>query len=140
MGRPAQGPLAAAGDQRLAHAPRRARARGQAARGHHRAARRGADQALAVDAVPRVPQAAGNLAGAAVAGLTPMIVLRNIAFYLVFFPASAFFVSSAAVAAVIAPRHVRMFPDTWSHVHRWCVTVLLGIEVRETGSRPSGPA
>jgi 1-acyl-sn-glycerol-3-phosphate acyltransferase len=44
------------------------------------------------------------------------------------------------VAAVIAPRHVRMFPDTWSHVHRWCVRVLLGIEVRETGSRPSGPA
>ena len=73
------------------------------------------------------------------AGLTPMIVLRNIAFYLVFLPATAFFVSSAAVAAVIAPRHVRMFPDTWSHVHRWCVTVLLGIEVRETGSRPSGP-
>jgi len=75
-----------------------------------------------------------------VAGLTPMLVLRNLAFYLVFYPASAFFVSSAALAAVIAPRHVRMFPDTWSHVHRWCVEVLLGIEVRETGSRPSGPA
>lgn len=74
------------------------------------------------------------------ARLTAMLVLRNLAFYLVFFPASAFFVSSAAVAAVIAPRHVRMFPDTWSHVHRWCVRVLLGIEVRETGSRPSGPA
>jgi 1-acyl-sn-glycerol-3-phosphate acyltransferase len=69
-----------------------------------------------------------------------MLVLRNLLFYLVFYPASAFFVSSAALAAVAAPRHVRIFPDTWSRVHRWCVRVLLGIEVRETGSRPSGPA
>ena len=73
------------------------------------------------------------------AGLTPMIVLRNLVFYLVFYPASAFFVLSAAAAAVVSPRHVRMFPDTWARVHRWCVRVLLGIEVRETGTRLPGP-
>ncbi|HEY6816443.1 MAG TPA: lysophospholipid acyltransferase family protein [Croceibacterium sp.] len=69
-----------------------------------------------------------------------MSVLRSLAFYAVFYPASAFFVSAAAVAAIVAPRWVRTFPDTWARVHRWCVRVLLGIEVRETGSRPSGPA
>src|SRR6478736_199420 len=68
-----------------------------------------------------------------------MIVLRNLAFYLVFYPASAFFVLGGAAAAVVAPRRVRAFPDTWSRVHRWCTRVLLGIRVRETGSRPSGP-
>jgi 1-acyl-sn-glycerol-3-phosphate acyltransferase len=58
----------------------------------------------------------------------------------VFLPGSAFFVLSAAAAAVVAPRHVRYFPDTWARFHRWSLRTLVGIHVRETGSRPSGPA
>jgi 1-acyl-sn-glycerol-3-phosphate acyltransferase len=69
-----------------------------------------------------------------------MIVLRNLVFYTVFYPASAFFVLAAAAAAVVSPRHVRMFPDTWARVHRWCLRTFVGIRVRETGSRPAGPA
>jgi 1-acyl-sn-glycerol-3-phosphate acyltransferase len=69
-----------------------------------------------------------------------MIVLRNLLFYAVFYPGSAFFVLSAAAAAVVAPRRVRYFPDTWARFHRWCLRVFVNIRVRETGSRPSGPA
>src|SRR6478735_8068491 len=69
-----------------------------------------------------------------------MLVLRNLLFYAVFYPGSAYFVFSAAAAAVIAPRHVRYFPDTWARFHRWCLRTILGIHVRETGSRPTGAA
>lgn len=69
-----------------------------------------------------------------------MTVLRNLVFYAVFYPASAMFVFSAAAASVVAPRWVRMFPDNWGRFHRWCLRALLGIRVRETGSRPPGPA
>ena len=69
-----------------------------------------------------------------------MMVLRNLLFYFLFYPASLFFVLSAAAAAVVAPRYVRTFPDTWARFHRWCLRAILGIRVRETGSRPQAPA
>jgi 1-acyl-sn-glycerol-3-phosphate acyltransferase len=69
-----------------------------------------------------------------------MTVLRSLLFYAVFLPGSAFFVLSAAAAAVISPRHVRYFPDTWARFHRWSLRTFVGIRVQETGSRPSGPA
>lgn len=69
-----------------------------------------------------------------------MLVLRNLVFYLVFYAGSAWFVFGAAAAAVLAPKHVRYFPDTWSRFHRWCLRRLLGITVRETGPRIDGGA
>ncbi len=69
-----------------------------------------------------------------------MLVLRNLLFYAVFYPGSAFFVFGAAAGAVIAPRRMRVFPDGWGRFHRWCLRALLGIHVRETGSKASGPA
>jgi hypothetical protein len=61
-----------------------------------------------------------------------MTVLRSLLFYALFLPGSAFFVLSAAAAAVISPRHVRYFPDTWARFHRWCLRTFVGIRVRET--------
>lgn len=69
-----------------------------------------------------------------------MLVLRNLLFYAVFYPGSAFFVFSAAVGALVAPRRMRVFPDTWARFHRWCLRTFLAIEVRETGSRVPGSA
>ena len=69
-----------------------------------------------------------------------MIVLRNLLFYLVFYAATVYYVSAAAVASYVAPAHVRRFPDAWSRFHRHCLRVLLGIRVRETGARPAGTA
>lgn len=69
-----------------------------------------------------------------------MNVLRSLAFYLVFYLGSVFYVLASVVTAAVAPRHARTMPDLWSAFHRDCMRVLLGIKVRETGSRPQGTA
>ncbi len=69
-----------------------------------------------------------------------MTVLRSLLFYAVFYAATVFYVSASVLAAWFAPRHIRRFPDAWSRFHRVCMRVLLGITVRETGSRPVGTA
>jgi 1-acyl-sn-glycerol-3-phosphate acyltransferase len=75
-----------------------------------------------------------------VARLTPMTVLRSLAFYFVFYAASVYFVLGSVIAAVVWPAKVRGFPDGWARFHRTCLRVLLGIDVHETGARPSGAA
>jgi 1-acyl-sn-glycerol-3-phosphate acyltransferase len=69
-----------------------------------------------------------------------MIVLRNLLFYVVFYAATVFYVSAAALMALFAPRHIRRFPDAWSRFHRRCLRSLVGITVHETGARPVGTA
>jgi len=41
---------------------------------------------------------------------------------------------------VVAPPRMRIFPDAWARFHRWSLRALVGIRVRETGTRPAGPA
>jgi len=69
-----------------------------------------------------------------------MNVLRSLVFYAVFYAASVYFVSMSVLAVWFAPRHLRRFPDGWSRFHRTCLRTILGITVRETGSRPPGAA
>ena len=69
-----------------------------------------------------------------------MSVPRSLLFYLVFYPGSLAFVLLAALAALVAPSRMRIFPDTWSRFHRGCMRWLLGIRVREVGSRAPGEA
>ncbi len=69
-----------------------------------------------------------------------MSVLRSLLFYAVFYTGSAYYVLASVLAVAFAPRHVRRFPDAWSRFHRACMRVLLGITVRETGTRPAGAA
>jgi 1-acyl-sn-glycerol-3-phosphate acyltransferase len=67
-----------------------------------------------------------------------MIVLRSLAFYAVFYTGSVYYVLGSVLAVVLAPQHLRRFPDAWSRFHRDCLRVLVGITVRETGARPPG--
>lgn len=60
-------------------------------------------------------------------------------FYAVFYGGSALFVLTAVVTTMLAPRRIRPVPDAWSRFHRWCVTALLGIKVREVGRKVGGP-
>jgi len=69
-----------------------------------------------------------------------MNVLRNLLFYLVFYAASVVYVLASVVVSYVAPKHLRPVPDAWSRFHRDCMRVILGIRVRETGSRPAGTA
>ena len=69
-----------------------------------------------------------------------MNVLRSLLFYLAFYTGSVFYVLGSVLTAAVAPRHARFVPDAWSRFHRACMRALLRIEVRETGSRPDGPA
>jgi len=69
-----------------------------------------------------------------------MTIARSLAFYVVFYAGSVFFVLGAVAAAAVAPPRVRYFPDSWARFHRGCLRVLVGIRVRETGSRPPGAA
>ncbi len=69
-----------------------------------------------------------------------MNVVRSLLFYAVFYTATVYYVSMSVLMAWVSPRHLRHFPDAWSSFHRSCMRVLLGITVRETGSRPAGTA
>ena len=69
-----------------------------------------------------------------------MNVLRSLLFYAVFDAGTAFYVSASVLMAWFAPHRIRRFPDAWSRFHRTCLHVLLGITVRETGTRPQGAA
>jgi len=67
-----------------------------------------------------------------------MTVLRSLAFYVVFYAASVYFVLGSIVAMVVRPSRVRVFPDGWARFHRWCLHALLDIRVRETGTKLPG--
>jgi len=69
-----------------------------------------------------------------------MLVLRNIAFYIAFYGGSALISTAAALASYVRPAWVRPLCDNWSHWHHWCCTRLLGLTIRETGTRPDVPA
>jgi len=69
-----------------------------------------------------------------------MTVLRSLAFYLVFYTASVYFVLGSVVAMVVWPSRMRRFPDAWARFHRWSLRALLGITVRETGAKLPGAA
>lgn len=69
-----------------------------------------------------------------------MTVLRNLAFYPLFYLGSAFYVISCLIAIPFSTRMLRRSVRGWGRYHRWCVTRLLGIRIVETGAaRPEGP-
>lgn len=68
-----------------------------------------------------------------------MIVLRNLAFYGVFFVASVLFVSAGAVTLLAGGRGLQAVGAGWSGAHRLAARWCLGIKVVEEGPRPVGP-
>jgi 1-acyl-sn-glycerol-3-phosphate acyltransferase len=67
-----------------------------------------------------------------------MHVMRSLLFYAAFYVGSVYYVLASVLAIVVAPRHLRRFPDAWSRFHRACMRVLLGIEVRVIGKPVEG--
>jgi 1-acyl-sn-glycerol-3-phosphate acyltransferase len=65
-------------------------------------------------------------------------VLRSLAFYVIFYGMSAVFVLLTLLALPLGGRWVRKAPNAWSAFHRFCVRRILGIEIREEGTRPPG--
>lgn len=68
-----------------------------------------------------------------------MTVIRNLAFYLIFYSASVFFVLTAVIVAALFPRVGLIVPEKWSQFHRVCVRHILGIDIRIVGEMPSQP-
>lgn len=68
-----------------------------------------------------------------------MHILRSLLFYLFFYPGSALLVMTAAASIPLGKDAVRSVVKSWSHWHRWCVTRLLGIEIRLEGKPADGP-
>ena len=70
-----------------------------------------------------------------------MSILRSLAFYVAFYGGTVVFVIASLIAAVTLPGpRARTVPNAWSRFHRWCVVHILGIAVREEGTRPAGAA
>lgn len=67
-----------------------------------------------------------------------MPVIRSLLFYAVFYLGTVFYVTGSLLMLAIAPSRLRVFPDAWARFHRACLR-LVGIRVREIGSKPAGP-
>ncbi|MBC7986595.1 MAG: 1-acyl-sn-glycerol-3-phosphate acyltransferase [Sphingomonadaceae bacterium] len=68
-----------------------------------------------------------------------MALLRSLAFYLVFYGGTVFFVAAALIGAAVGERPMQRVIRAWSRFHGWCVRRLLGIELRIEGEMPEGP-
>jgi 1-acyl-sn-glycerol-3-phosphate acyltransferase len=68
-----------------------------------------------------------------------MIVLRNLAFYLVFYGGSVLVTLAALIALPFSQRVFRDLVHLWSAMHRWSVINLLGCEVVMEGQPSDEP-
>ena len=69
-----------------------------------------------------------------------MAVIRSILFYIVFYGMTTLLVIIALIAILFGGRGLVTSTHLWTGCHRWCVRHLLGITIREEGSRIDGPA
>jgi 1-acyl-sn-glycerol-3-phosphate acyltransferase len=67
------------------------------------------------------------------------MLLRSLAFYVVFYSLTVPYVLASIAALPLGGRIYRKVPDAWSRFHRGCVRHILGIEVRVEGTLPAGP-
>lgn len=68
-----------------------------------------------------------------------MIVLRSLAFTVIFYGLSLFWVLWVIVAAPFGPRPVQFAATRWSRFHRACARILLGQKVEIVGTVSSEP-
>jgi 1-acyl-sn-glycerol-3-phosphate acyltransferase len=69
-----------------------------------------------------------------------MLLLRNLAFYLVFYLGSVIYVLSAVASIPLGSRILGWVVDRWCCFHRTCAQVFLGISVRLEGAPTAGAA
>lgn len=70
--------------------------------------------------------------------MAPFTLLRNLAFYPVFYFGTACIVLAALAALPFGTRVFRTVVDGWSRYHRLCMRFLLGIRIRVEGEVPTG--
>lgn len=68
-----------------------------------------------------------------------MPYLRSIAFYVLFYGISAILVLGAVIALPFGEKALGRAVLAWTGWHRWCVTHLLGIELKVEGELAAGP-
>lgn len=68
-----------------------------------------------------------------------MSVLRSLLYYPLFYGGSAVLVFAAGLASFLGRETLRAVVRWWTNWHRWCVTHILGIEIRVEGKIPAGP-
>lgn len=68
-----------------------------------------------------------------------MVLLRNLAFYAMFYGGSALLVLASVVAVLVQRAWLRGVVGTWGRWHLWCSENLLGIEVVLDGTIPDVP-
>jgi len=68
-----------------------------------------------------------------------MSVLRSLIYYPMFYGISAVLVIASGLASFLGRETLRDVVRWWTNWHRWCVTRILGIEIRIEGEIPSGP-
>lgn len=69
-----------------------------------------------------------------------MLLLRNLAFYVVFYAGSALITLAAFLTIPLHPRVFRACVHAWSRLQRWCMKHLLGQPVVIEGGPIAGPA
>ena len=68
-----------------------------------------------------------------------MTLLRNLAFYPLFYGVSALLVIASVAAVLVQRRWLRAIVGAWGRWHLWCVQHLLGITVVQDGVIPDEP-
>lgn len=68
-----------------------------------------------------------------------MPVIRSLIYYPIFYGISTLLVIASALASFVSRAVLRRVVRAWTDWHRWCVTHLLGIEVRIEGEIPQEP-
>lgn len=68
-----------------------------------------------------------------------MILLRSLAFMVIFYLGSAIYVLGATLTLPIGQPAVIAAARGWGHFHYWCCRLLLGQKVRLEGDFPEGP-
>lgn len=69
-----------------------------------------------------------------------MSVLRSLLFYVVFYLGSLVITATSLAVLPFSVAFFRKVVRGWARYQRWCVTHILGIAIREEGTRPQGPA
>ena len=70
----------------------------------------------------------------------PVLLLRNAAFYLVFYTGSILYTSAALLAGLFSQRAAQAIVRGWAFFHRWCVRHLIGCRFAVEGAPLDGPA
>ena len=68
-----------------------------------------------------------------------MLLLRNLAFYSVFYLVSPFIIIASVLVMYFSVPILRKTVRAWCNFHRWCLRVFIGIEVRTEGKKHDGP-